>query len=108
MPGSGGRPTGRPDQEPVDRNGRPAVHKNVHAGQPFGPVDRAVDRLKATHSRVVPVDRAVDRPESCCSLVLGAVDGRSTGRLNGQIFDHWPVDRPVDRKGKMPFSAANG
>ena len=27
LPGPGGRPTGRPDQEPVDRSGRPYVHK---------------------------------------------------------------------------------
>ena len=65
--------------------------------QPFRLVDRAVDRLKSTHSRVGPVDRVVDR----CSLVLGAVDrrarptgstvrnltvGRSTGRSTGRSF----------------------
>ena len=54
---------------PVDRRAQ-----NVHASLPINPVDRAVDRLKATHSRVAPVDRAVDRPESRCSLVLGPVD----------------------------------
>ena len=37
------------------------------------------------------IDRAVDRPESNCSLDLA----RSTGGLNGQIFDRWPVDRKV-------------
>ena len=37
----------------------------------------------------------VDRPESKCSLVLARWTGRSTGRLNGQFFDRWPVDRKV-------------
>ena len=39
------------------------------------------------------VDRAIDRPESNCSLDLARSTGRSTGRLNGQKFDRWPVDR---------------
>ena len=71
------------------------------------PVDRAVDRLKATHSRVIPVDRSVDRPESRCSLVLGAVDRAVAGRLNGHFFDRWPVDRPVDRKVNFDLSASH-
>ena len=54
--------------------------------------------------RLGTVDRAIDRPESKCSLELG----RSTGRLNGQIFDRWSVDRPVDRKVNFDLAAANG
>ena len=65
-------------------------------GRVSWPVDRAVDRLKATHSRVGPVDRTVDRPESCCSLVLGAVDRAVDRQAQRQIFDRWPVDRKVN------------
>ena len=78
----------------------------MHAGQPLGPVDRAVDRLKSTHSRVGPVDRAVDRPESRCSLVLGAVDRAVDWKAQRSIFDRWPVDRPVDRKVIFDLSAS--
>ena len=69
---------GRPDQWSVDR-----CAQDMHKGQLAWSVDRAVDRLKSTHSRVGPVDRAVDRPESRYSLVQGPVDRA--------------VDRAVDR-----------
>ena len=63
--------------------------------QPLGPVDWAVDRLKATHSRVAPVDRAVDWPESHCSLVLGVVDRAVDRQAQRSNFDRWSVDRMV-------------
>ena len=69
----------------------------MHAGLPIKPVDRAVDRLEATHSRVARVDRAVDRPESRCSLVQGPVDWAIDRKAQRSNFDRWPVDRPVDR-----------
>ena len=85
------------------------MHKVVHADQPLGPVDRAVDRLQVPHSRVGAVDRMVDReqgmvdrvvdwPESNLLSGLAWSTGRPIGRLNDKKFDRWPVDRPVDRK----------
>ena len=92
--------------EPVDRTG-PVDRRaqNVHAGLPLGPVDRAVDRLQAPHSRVGAVDRTVDReawqvdravnrPESICSLDW---DGRALAS-NGQKFDRWRSTGPVNRQ----------
>ena len=80
LPGPGGRSfrstepgAGRPERS----TGRAM---ECALGRVNCPVDRAVDRLKATHSRVAPVDR----PESRCSLVQG------------------PVDRAVDRKAQRP------
>ena len=78
----------------VDRPDRSTdVHKDVHAGQPLGPVDR----LKSAHSRVDPVYRAVDRPESRCSLVLGTVDqavDRQAQRSNFFSLAGRPAGRP--------------
>ena len=103
LPGSGGRP-GRSIGPRVDRPDQSTdVHKDVHADQPLGPVDR----LQVPHSRVGAVDRtvdheqgtvdrAVDRPESNLLSGLARSTGRSTGRLNGQKFDCWPVDRKAN------------
>ena len=69
LPGSGGRPSRSTGPE-ADRPERSTKHAQGCAlGCVSWPVDRTVDRLKATHSRVAPVDRAVDRLESLCSLV---------------------------------------
>ena len=46
------------------------------------------------------------KSESKCSLILARSTKRSTGRVNGQIFDRWPVDRPVDRKVNFDLSAS--
>ena len=93
----------------VDRVDRCA--QDMHKGQVIWPVGRAVDWLKSAHSRVRPIDRAVDRSlwpgrpggrpaREQFSLDLARSTGRSIGGLNGHIFDRWPVDLPVDRKGK--------
>ena len=79
------------------------MHKDVHADQPLRPVDRAVDRLQVPHSRVGAIDQTVDReqgtvdrPESNLLSGLERSTGRSTGRLNGQKFDRWSVDRKAN------------
>ena len=88
------------------------MHKVVHADQPLGPVDRAVDRLQVPHSRVGAVDltvdreqgtvdRAIDRPQSNLLSGLARSTGRSTAGLNVNFFDRWPVDR----KGILAFSS---
>ena len=87
------------------------VHKDVHAASHLGrSTERSTDCKcptlgwgRSTGQSTVslgPVDRAVDRPESNCFLNLARSTGRSTAGLNGHFFNHWPVDRPVDWKGK--------
>ena len=79
--------------------------QDVHIGQAFWPVDRAVDRLKSAHSRVGPIDRAVDRPESRCSLVLGAVDRAVNRQAQRSLF--LTVGRSTVRS-ILTFLPANG
>jgi len=81
LPGSVGRPHGRPDQDrTVDRTrsrSTVAIDRRAQGRArwlPFKPVDRTIDRLRATHSRVAP-DRPSGRPDrDRCSLFLGPVD----------------------------------
>ena len=61
--------------------------RNMHKDQPSRPVDRAVDRLKSTHSRVLPVDREVDRQ-------VVPVDRRH----NDKKYDRW-AGRPEGYSG---------
>ena len=92
LPGSAVDRTRSRSTETVDR-----MCTKRAQGHLVWPVDRAVDRLKATHSRVSPVDRAVDRPRAVALWFRGRSTGRSTGSWQRSNFDRWPVDRPVDR-----------
>ena len=88
---------GRPDQWSVDRTGRPMCTRRAQRPVVW-PVDRAVDRLKSAHSRVGPVDRRSTGQRAVALWFWARSTGQSTGRLNGQFFDRWLVDRSVDRK----------
>ena len=95
MPGSGGRPTGRPDQEPIDQNGRPDVHKDVHAASPLG---RSTERSMDWRQPTLGLPRSTGRSTGQRAVALwfwARSTGQSTDRLNGQFFDRWPVDRKV-------------
>ena len=88
LPGPGGRPTGRPDQEPVDRTGRPNVHKNVHKAVSVG---RSTDWRQPT----LGLPRSTGRSTGQRAVALwfrARSTGRSIRRLNSQKFDRWPVD----------------
>ena len=104
---------GRPDPESVDRTGRPTCTRACTQASHLGrSTERSIDCKCPTLGwgrstgrstvRLGPVDRVVDRPESNCSLVLAWSTERSTGRLNGQKFDRWPVDLKV----KIDLSAS--
>ena len=99
---------GRPGQEPVDRSGRPDVHKIVHVAVSVGrSTDRSTDCEQPTLG-LLPVDRAVDWQRVLLS-VSGA--GRPGGRpvaANGQKLT---VVRSTVRSTGRPFLAvlaANG
>ena len=70
---------------PIDRRAQ-----NVHADQPLGPVDRAVDRLQVPHSRVGAVDRPVDRK-------AWTVDRAREHLLSGLARSTGPVDHQPPR-----------
>ena len=104
LPGSGGRPTGRPDQEPVDQNGRPDVHKTCTrpyqlAGRPSGrPTE--VNPLSGCPGR--PGGRPVREP---------LLSGSGRGRLAGSTVYFLTVGRSTGRSTGRPIwalSAANG
>ena len=93
----GGRLTGRPDQEPIDRS-RPDVHTNVHKAISVG---RSTERSTDWRQPTLGLFRSTGRSTGQRAVTLwfwARSTGRSTGRFNGQFFDCWPVDRPVDRK----------
>ena len=73
-------------------------------GRSTGSIDR---------QRVLLSGNGLSRPggrpaESYCSLFPGPVDRAVDQWLNGHKNDRWPVDRPIDRKEKLPFAAASG
>ena len=80
---------GRPDH---DRTGRPMC-----TGRAQRPSDLA-GRPCGRPTEVSPLSGAAGRPGGR-PFTLARSTGRSTGGLNGQKCDRWPVDRPVDRKG---------
>ena len=80
---TGGRPDGRPNQESVDRHGRPMCTGRAQR-LAIRPVDRAVDRLKAPHSRVGG-GRPGGRPMAQRSEIL-PLASRPGGRPTAEIF----------------------
>ena len=114
----------RSDRSTVAVVDRPGRSTDVHAARLVGRSTGSVDRQRASAlwkrpRSTDPVDRPGRPAESsalCIRLrstgrstgqravalwIQSRSIGRSTGRLNGQKLDRWPVDRPVDRKGKL-------
>ena len=96
---------GQPDPESVDRTGRPTCTRSCTRTSHLGwSTERSTDCKYPTlgwgrsTGRLGTIDRAVDRPESKSSLELAWSTGRLTDRLNGHLFDRWPIDRPVNQK----------
>ena len=66
LPGSAGRPAGRPDPESVD------VHRPVHVGQVQRTVDRPVDRPESLSLCFWAVDRV---PPTVIFMTVGSRPG---------------------------------
>ena len=98
---TGDRPDGRPDQESVDRTGRPMWTRNVHrpalkAGRPG---DRPTESTQVSGAASRPGGRLID---------LARSTGRSTGGSTvRKMTVGWSIGRST-RRAFLSFPAANG
>ena len=91
----------RPFELVGQSTGRSTVQRVLLFGNGPGRPTRSIDRQRALLSVSARSTRRSTGQRAVALWIQSRSTGRSTDRRNGQKFDRWPVDRPVDRKGNL-------